>query len=61
MKANCYLKQAWTHNGSVKTDLPLMIVAKARKRQLIEAVRPGQLFGVGKVYLRTHNSLVGIK
>jgi hypothetical protein len=61
METNKYLKPAWTHNGCVRTDLPLTVVAKAKKRQLIEAVRPGQLFCVGKVYLRTHNSLVRIK
>jgi len=61
METNRYLKPAWTHNGSVRTDLPLTVVAKASKRKLTEAVRPGQLFCVGKVYLRTHNGSIRIK
>ena len=50
METNRYLKPAWTHNGSVRTDLPLTVVAKASKRKLTEAIRPGQLFCVGKDY-----------
>lgn len=61
MEANRYLKPAWTHNGSVRTDLPLMVVAKANIKKLAETVRPGQLFCVGKVYLRTHNGSIRIK
>ena len=61
MKTNCYLKPAWTHNGSVKTDLPLTVIAKARKKRIMEMVRPGQLFCVGKVYVKTHNGTVRIK
>jgi len=61
METNRYLKPAWTHNGSVRTDLPLTVVAKANKRKLTETVRPGQLFCVGKVYLRTHNGSIRIK
>jgi len=60
MKNNHYLKPAWTHNGSVKTDLPLTVIAKKRKK-LIEAFDAGQLFCVGKVYLRTHNGSVRIR
>jgi len=52
MRANYYLKPAWTHNGSIRTDLPLTVIGKKR-RKLIEAVVPGQLFCVGEVYLKT--------
>lgn len=61
MKTNSYLKPAWTHNSAIRTDLPLMVMTKASKRKLEEVVSPGQLCCVGKVYLRTHNSLIRIK
>jgi hypothetical protein len=61
METNRYLKPAWTHNGSVRTDLPLTVVAKANKKKVARTVQPGQLFCVGKVYLRTHNGSVRIK
>ena len=61
METNRYLKPAWTHNGSVRTDLPLTVVAKADKKKLTEKIRPGQIFCVGKVYLRTHNGSIRIK
>jgi hypothetical protein len=61
MEANRYLKPAWTHNGAVRTDLPLTVVAKANIKKLTETLRPGQLFCVGKVYLRTHNGSIRIK
>ncbi|MCH7557971.1 MAG: hypothetical protein IIB56_11000 [Planctomycetes bacterium] len=61
METNRYLKPAWTHNGSVRTDLPLTVVGKASKKKLTETVRPGQLFCVGKVYLMTHNGSIRIK
>jgi len=60
MKDNHYIKPAWTHNGSVKTDLPLTVIGKKRKK-LIDAFDSGQLFCVGKVYLRTHNGSVRIR
>jgi len=60
MKNNHYLKPAWTHNGSVKTDLPLTVIGK-KKRKLIDALGAGQLFCVGKVYIRTHNGSVRIR
>ncbi len=61
MKANCYLKPAWTHNGSIRTDLPLTVIGK-KKRKLIETVVPGQLFCVGEVYLKTdEGSFIRIK
>jgi len=33
METNRYLKPAWTHNGSVRTDLPLTVVTKADKKK----------------------------
>lgn len=61
MNANGYLKPAWTHNGSIRTDLPLTVIRKKR-RKLIETVGPGQLFCVGEVYLKTNNgSFIRIK
>ena len=61
MKNNSYLKPAWTHNSSIRTDLPLTIITKTSKRRLMEMVSPGQLCCVGKVYLKTNNGLVRIK
>jgi hypothetical protein len=60
MKANGYLKPAWTHNGSIRTDLPLTVIGK-RRRKLIETVNPGQLFCVGEVYLKTRHGSIRIK
>ena len=61
MNANCYLRPAWTHNGSVRTDLPLMVLGKADKKKVLEMVRPGQLLCVGEVYVKTHEGTVRIK
>jgi hypothetical protein len=61
MKINCYLKPGSTHNGSIRTDLPLTVTGKARKKKLMETISPGQLLCVGKVYLKTHNDLIRIK
>jgi hypothetical protein len=61
MKENRYLKPAWTHNGSIRTDLPLTVTRKASKKKLMEITSPGQLLCVGKVYLKTHSGLVQIK
>jgi len=55
-----YLKPAWTHNGSIKTDLPLTVIGK-KNRRLIEAFEAGRLFCVGKVYIRTNNGSVRIR
>ncbi|MHC4095114.1 MAG: hypothetical protein ACYSU3_03570 [Planctomycetota bacterium] len=43
MKTNNYLKPAWTHNGSIRTELPLTVITKTSKRRLMEMVSPGQL------------------
>jgi hypothetical protein len=61
MNANYYLRPAQAFNGSVRTDLPLMVFSRARKRRLAAAVATGQLCCVGKVYLKTHNGLVRIR
>ena len=61
METNRYLKPAWTYNGSVRTDLPLTVVAKADKKKVKQTVHPGQLFCVGKVYLKTHDVSIRIK
>lgn len=61
MKTNCYLKPAWTHNSSIRTDLPLTVVAKASKQKIIEMISPGQLLCVGEVYLRTHKGTIRIR
>jgi hypothetical protein len=61
MKTNCYLRPAWMHNSSVRTDLPLTVIGKTGKKKFMEMVRPGQLFCVGKVYVKTHNGKVRIK
>ena len=61
MTTNCYLRPAWTHNSSVRTDLPLTVVGKADKKKIMEIVRPGQLFCVGEVYVKTHDGTVRIK
>ncbi len=61
METNRYLKPAWTHNGSVRTVLPLTVVTKADKKKVKQTVHPGQLFCVGKVYLKTHDGSIRIK
>jgi hypothetical protein len=57
---NCYVKSALTHNGSVRTDLPLVVIRKKRKR-LVETIAAGQLICVGKVYLKTKNDMIRIR
>ena len=61
MNRNGYLKPASTHNGSIRTDLPLTVASRSNKKKLIETLSPGQLFCIGKVYLKTHNGLIRIK
>jgi len=60
MKENYFLKPAWTHNGSIRSDLPLTVVGKKRKK-LIQTIATGQLLCVGKVYLKTHNGIIRIR
>jgi hypothetical protein len=61
MNSNCYIKPSWTHNGSVRTDLPMTVFRKANKKKIMKIAFPGQLICVGKVYLKTHNGLIQIK
>jgi len=61
MGANCYLKPAREYNGSIKTDLPLIVTRRAKKKEVAEAVMPGQLLCVGKVYFKTPKGLIRIK
>ena len=61
MKANCFLKPAWTHNSSIRTDLPLTVVARADKRKIARMLNPGQLLCVGEVYLKTHKGTIRIR
>jgi len=61
MEKNRYLRPAWTHNGSIKTDLPLTVLPKARKRKFVATIGPGQLCCVGKVYLKTQDGLIRIR
>jgi len=61
MEESSYLKPAWTHNGSIRTDLPLTILGKTSKRKLSRMVAPGELCCVGKVYLRTEKGLIRIR
>lgn len=61
MKTNRYLKPAWTNNSSIRTDLPLTVVAKASKKKIIEMLSPGQILCVGEVYLRTHKGTIRIR
>ena len=61
MEGNCYVRPAWSFNGSVRTDLPLTIFPRAKKREVAETVTVGQLCCVGKVYLKTHDGLIRIR
>jgi hypothetical protein len=61
MNPNCYIRPAWTHNGSIRTDLPLTILPKTNRQKLIEMLLPGQLLCVGEVYIKTHKGLVRIR
>lgn len=58
---SCYLRPAWTHNGSIRTDLPVTILPKAKRREIAATVTTGQLCCVGKLYLKTHDRLIRIR
>ena len=60
VKTSCYVRPAWTHNGSVRSDLPLVVIGKKRKR-VIETIGAGQLFCVGKIYLKTYDRTIRIR
>lgn len=61
MQTGIASKQNWTRSGTIRTDLPLMVVPKAGSKRFIQTVRPGQLFCVGEVYLKTHDGLIRLK
>lgn len=46
--------------GSIRTDLPMIVIGKRRKA-LMEKISTGQLFCVGKVYLKTHDGMIRIR
>ncbi len=49
--------EASTHNGSVRTDLPITVVGEVSKRKLKGTIGTGQ----GKLHLRTHNGSIRIQ
>jgi hypothetical protein len=61
MENNCYLRPAWTHNGSIRTDLPLTVWPKGKKSEIVSTVPTGQLCCVGELYLKTHDGLIRIR
>lgn len=58
MTEDGFLKPSYC--GSIRTDLPLIVIGK-KKRQFVKMMSTGQLFCVGKVYLKTHNGTIRIK
>ena len=49
--------EASTHNGSVRTDLPIAVTGKVDKTKLTGTIGAGQ----GKLYLETHNGSIRIR
>ena len=49
--------EASTHNGSIKTDLPITITGEVSKRKLKGTIGTGQ----GKLRLQTHNGSIRIR
>ncbi len=49
--------EASTHNGSIKTDLPITVVGEVSKRKLKGTIGTGQ----GKLHLETHNGPIKIQ
>ena len=49
--------EAHTHNGSVHTDIPITVVGKVSKKNLVGTIGSGE----GKLYLKTHNGSINIK
>ena len=49
--------EASTHNGSIKTDLPVTVVGEVSKRKLKGTIGTGQ----GKLHLRTYNGSIKIQ
>ena len=49
--------EASTHNGSIRTELPLTVVGNVSKRSISGTIGAGQ----GKVHLETHNGSITIR
>ncbi len=49
--------EASTHNGSIKTDLPITLIGEVGKGKLTGTIGKGE----GKLYLQTHNGSINIK
>ncbi len=49
--------EASTHNGSIKTDLPITISGKVSKRKLTGTIGSGE----GRLHLETHNGSIRIR
>ena len=46
-----------THNGSIKTDLPITVTGKLSRRRLTGPIGSGE----GELYLETHNGSIRIR
>lgn len=57
-QGGCFLKPAYC--GSIRTGLPLTVIPK-KDRRLVGTMSIGQLFCVGRVYLKTHNGTIRIR
>jgi len=57
MEKNCYLRPAWAHNGSIKTDLPITITGEVSKKKLSGTIGEGK----GKLHLRTSSGSIKIR
>ena len=49
--------EASTHNGSIHTDIPIKLVGKISKKNLVGYIGSGE----GKLYLKTYNGSINIK
>jgi len=49
--------EASTHNGSIKTDIPITVIGKVSKKKLTGTIGTGQ----GKLHLQTHNGSITIR
>ena len=61
MKTSCCKDNRAVHNSSIRTDLPLTVVGRSRRKMVEAMLRPGQLFCVGELYLRTQGGLLKIR
>lgn len=61
MSSNSDFKPAWAEKSSIRTDLPLLVVSRANKREITDMINPGQLVCIGTVYMKTHKGLIRIK